>query len=280
MRKNTNITYTELGAALALLVLIAVLLLAGVRWGLERTRLGSCQSHLKQLGLVFRMYANESRGELWPPRVGVDAAGGRVCWMPDPRHLYPEYLKDPILLICPADPNHSAAFDPTHPNTWVLPDGSLDIDPSTGAGAFARYGDASYTYTGYLFHHDNSYLEGWDGFHAPEWDAASIRQGLSPLVTDPTQDHTVLHDTLGEITMHRLREGVERFLILDIMDPARTRQSQAAAFWDVVPVDIAASQHRRGCNVLYMDGHVEFVAYPSHEFPVNPYMAHFIDAVP
>jgi prepilin-type processing-associated H-X9-DG protein len=36
------------------------------------------------------------------------------------------------------------------------------------------------------------------------------------------------------------------------------------------PVDINFNHVPGGCNVLYMDGHVEFVRYPQMEPPINP----------
>jgi prepilin-type processing-associated H-X9-DG protein len=51
-------------------------------------------------------------------------------------------------------------------------------------------------------------------------------------------------------------------------------QSELAVMWDVLSVAVQDFNHiPGGANVLYMDGHVEYVKYPSDEFPVNSYMA-------
>jgi len=73
----------------------------------------------------------------------------------------------------------------------------------------------------------------------------------------------------------RLREGIERFLITDINNPAAsaTAQSEIFVMWDsygagksyfntayAAESGIARFNHiPGGCNVLYMDGHVEFI---------------------
>jgi len=68
----------------------------------------------------------------------------------------------------------------------------------------------------------------------------------------------------GGETVYRLREGVERFLITDINNPAATAQAQSAVFimWDSLATKAEAYNHvPGGANVLFMDGHVEFIRY-------------------
>jgi prepilin-type processing-associated H-X9-DG protein len=138
-------------------------------------------------------------------------------------------------------------------------------------------GDSSYTYIGYAIPKDNRYLEGWDGFAPPSsTDVSGVMTELVALFQDTVSDHTIVHDTLGEITLYRLREGIERFFITDINNPAGSSQAQSelAAYWDVISINIEDFNHiPGGSNVLYMDGHVEFIRYPSEDFPVNWYMA-------
>jgi prepilin-type processing-associated H-X9-DG protein len=81
--------------------------------------------------------------------------------------------------------------------------------------------------------------------------------------------------TNGSSTLYRLREGIERFFITDINNPAASAKAQS-----VIPVmmDVVASGYSDfdpaasggqvkfnhmpgGGNVLYMDGHVEFKKY-------------------
>jgi prepilin-type processing-associated H-X9-DG protein len=72
----------------------------------------------------------------------------------------------------------------------------------------------------------------------------------------------------------RLREGIERFFITDINNPAASAQAQSAivVMHDTVNNDASLFNHvPGGGNVLYMDGHVEFIKWNniSGNFPMN-----------
>lgn len=108
-------------------------------------------------------------------------------------------------------------------------------------------------------------------------DMSNLGQVMS---TANDTDHTVDYGLLaaiggsgsGEDTVYRLREGIERFFITDINNPAAsaTAQSELAIMWDIVSVIPSDYNHvPGGANVLFMDGHVEFIRYPSQEMPVS-----------
>ena len=72
-----------------------------------------------------------------------------------------------------------------------------------------------------------------------------------------------------------MKQGIERFLITDINDPGASAKAQSNVFVMYDNVSQAASQFNHlpgGSNVLYMDGHVEFVRYPG-EPPLNKKMS-------
>jgi prepilin-type processing-associated H-X9-DG protein len=51
-------------------------------------------------------------------------------------------------------------------------------------------------------------------------------------------------------------------------------QSELAVWWDVLNSNVQDFNHiPGGCNVLFMDGHVEFIRYPSETFPVTADLA-------
>jgi prepilin-type processing-associated H-X9-DG protein len=87
-------------------------------------------------------------------------------------------------------------------------------------------------------------------------------------------DDSVFNDdvTLGDKTAYRLREGIERFLITDINNPAGSAMAQSELF--VMQDDLQSANPDMmnhvpgGCNILYMDGHVEFERYPG-SLPVS-----------
>jgi prepilin-type processing-associated H-X9-DG protein len=98
-------------------------------------------------------------------------------------------------------------------------------------------------------------------------------------------------------TIYRLREGIERFFISDINNPAASAmaQSQIPIMWDTwgntqntlgaTPDDdgvhgVMIFNHiPGGCNVLHMDGHVQFIRhkdeYPVKDDPEGTYGADF-----
>jgi prepilin-type processing-associated H-X9-DG protein len=75
--------------------------------------------------------------------------------------------------------------------------------------------------------------------------------------------------------LYRLREGVERFFITDINNPAASAKAQSniCVMLDELSIDVTEFNHiPGGGNVLYMDGHVAWVRYPG-EWPITTIMA-------
>ena len=73
----------------------------------------------------------------------------------------------------------------------------------------------------------------------------------------------------GDMVGYRVREGIERFFITDINNPASSAvaQSEVWIMFDEIARSTSASGVQfnhvpGGCNILYMDGHVEFEKYP------------------
>jgi len=67
------------------------------------------------------------------------------------------------------------------------------------------------------------------------------------------------------------REGAERFLVTDINNPAGSAKAQTDVFimWDRIGISGRSKDGFAhipgGINILYMDGHVEFVKYPAED---------------
>jgi prepilin-type N-terminal cleavage/methylation domain-containing protein/prepilin-type processing-associated H-X9-DG protein len=79
-------------------------------------------------------------------------------------------------------------------------------------------------------------------------------------------------------SLNRIKEGIERFFITDINNPAGSSKAQSniAVLWDQIsttPTDNTGTTMNHipgGSNVLFMDGHVEFIRYQEGGvFPVN-----------
>ena len=76
----------------------------------------------------------------------------------------------------------------------------------------------------------------------------------------------------GGDTLYRLRQGIERFLITDINNPAGSAEASSAVplMWDHISAKADAWAHLPGGgNVLYLDGHVTWRSYPAERFPVT-----------
>ena len=57
-----------------------------------------CANNLKQIGMAFSMYSNDSRWERFP---SLSPEPGQL--FADYRVLYPKYIPDPVVTICPKD---------------------------------------------------------------------------------------------------------------------------------------------------------------------------------
>jgi prepilin-type processing-associated H-X9-DG protein len=76
----------------------------------------------------------------------------------------------------------------------------------------------------------------------------------------------------GGSTIYRLRHGIERFTITDVNNPAAgaTAASAVPVVWDHLTREVESFAHiPGGINVLYLDGHVEFLRYGGTRFPAT-----------
>jgi len=231
----------------AFIGILASVLLPALSRAREAAGRASSANNLKQLSLVFKMYANENDGQ-YPPLTQY-----KDVWMVDLERLYPEYMTDLTVLVRPDLPDTGELVDRL---AQLVGESPIDWEEVTRIAAI------SYTYSNWMIREDS--------------EVEDLKKGYMQLARADLDDDFLS----GDRTFYHLREGIERFFITDINNPAASAmtQSEIPIMFETVRKERPARSQRRthGYNVLYMDGHVEFLNY-GEQFPATGAVA---DAFP
>jgi prepilin-type processing-associated H-X9-DG protein len=234
----------------AVLLVGAGVLLPAIAYVNKHNSPSFCANHLKYLKLIFDFYATENNG-LFPPIDDV-----RNNFMFDGNAVYPEYLTDVDMLACPQDPE----FDPKR--NFRL---SSNSPAGVKAGAFHPdcITDMSYCYLGWIITNQQeaeAFFEAYDKMSQVDYD--------QDIIVPEGRGNG------GANIIYRLRSADELLPNLNI-DLAKV-----PVLWDKPSNDLNNFSHvPTGSNVLYLDGHIEFVRF-GERFPIDKTMARLLDERP
>lgn len=286
----------ELLVVVAILSVLASILLPALSRSREASRRTACQSNLKQLGVVLKMYAAESEGNYYPPTQKWHLNGTPTLSWIRGAVLHPEYISDLNISVCPSDSRAKEFIGALELDFGAFLSTALRNNVSATCGDALLSLGVSYTYTGYAATTSSQLKDIFMSRILISMDEsingnAVFISAASMLAQGCPRKLFAAYGALGEGDIpgnprlqagfgkpddngatlpegyRRLREGVTRFLITDVLSPAAQThaESRVALVYDTwaaeTPLFGGTKRFNHipgGSNVLYLDGHVAF----------------------
>jgi prepilin-type processing-associated H-X9-DG protein len=221
----------------------------------------SCQANFKQLAQRLEMYAAENR-DLYPTiqkqvGPGCDQPNQNIMMFDGPG-MYPDYFDDWRLLVCP-EANEAALTAPESP--WTA---NGEVNP-------CQFDNSSYFYFGWAVPPAGTDVETGIGF------VDGVGRLLKVASTEVYNANYEFIDNQGNShTLYRLQQRLDRK-----MGGVTVAPHEIPVMMDVF-TSLAKTEHFNhspgGSNVLYLDGHVDFLRYTPNAqvYPMTEAMGEFM----
>ncbi len=295
----------------AIVVVMALVLVPAVRRSIEAKGKMTCASNLKQIGVALRMYAQTDHREMYPPMQYVFRDDEvTLVSVPHMALLYPDYLADPSVIICPRDDVRVGDLQDKS-GKWCFTEQESEV------GCAERTG-ASYVYWGWMV--DRVRLDDMslvDSLDSKDQGTIVVRSRYQPAATEPhfelfldavtaklesavaSRAVALAVDSDLDIGLRkvagaqspfpalRLRSAIERWVFdgyFGGMGPSNMLERYVWTMYEALDPPSKHFPHQpHGGHVLYMDGHVEFVELddkPPMVSAMGPYLNGIVRYMP
>lgn len=295
-KRKKIITLIEVLAGIVIIAVSAMIALPAIQNAQETKRTALCQDTLRRWGQAFSMYADEDMEHKFPPIQMVNRKKMQenpesvecleLHFIPQPDVLYPSLIDDLGMLYCPSDPE--------------VEDRIAEVAEKGSDGLFEEFKvqHFSYVYLGWAFDRlggdpaqklsEFPILSALlqepfpvDVYVTPQFAGgfealfSSLFEGQGKslpgeyflhLADSSLKVAAPLGNNEGE-TIRRLGKGVERFLVTDPNDTNAMKECASKigtmmdAYGSMGSYIFYFNHIPGGSNVLYMDGHVDFVRW-------------------